>query len=166
MALQAQWDIGSSAFTLSAKAWSLIQATSIDDVHPSSVVAAEALGSMMIVDDRLIGKAVDALGGDKSFRLENLKLQFGLSSGGIPSQIRKSTAAIKAFLLITALKQHLDAEAIGDLLYEMLMCSRSLEAAPVSGSQLEGLTMLLECHCVDLSSEKRYRQRSWPLSWT
>ena len=155
MALQAQWDIGSSAFTLSGKLLSLIQATSVDDVHPNSVFAAEALGSMMIVDDRLIGKAVDALGGDKSFRLENLKLQFGLSSGGIPSQIRKSTAAIKAFLLITALKQHLDAEMIGELLYEMLTCSRSLEVTPVSSRQLEGLTQSLEGHCVEFLSREK-----------
>ena len=155
MALQAQWDIGSSVFSFSGKALSLIQAATVDDVHPSSVVAAEALGSMMIVDDRLIGKAVDALGGNKSFRLESLKLQIGLSSGGIPSQIRKCTPAIKTFLLITALKQHLDAEAIGDLLYEMLLCSKSLATLPVSSSQLRGLTVVLEGHCVELLSQEK-----------
>ena len=111
-------------------ALSFVIATSVDDVYPSSVLSAEALGSIMTIDDRLIGKAVDTLDGDKSFRLANLQLQFGLLAGGIPGQIRKSTAAIKAFLLFTILKQHLATEAIGDLLYEMLICFRSLKLCP------------------------------------
>lgn len=50
---------------------------------------------MIITSPSLIGKAVDALGGNKSFRIDNLKLVIGLSSNGVASEIRKSTPALR-----------------------------------------------------------------------
>ena len=58
----------------------LVKAGTVDDVQPAAVQAAEAIGSFMVVDKRLIGKAVDALGGSKSYRMESLKIQLGYMS--------------------------------------------------------------------------------------
>ena len=79
------WLLG---FRSSDKLQGLMMAATVDNVHQSAVYATEALGSIMVVDPQLIGKAVDILGGEKSFRLENLKLQFGLSSGPNSKVIR------------------------------------------------------------------------------
>jgi len=116
MALQPQFDVGSSAITLTGKALALIRAATIDDVRPAAFWAVEALGDLMIVDPTLIGKAVDGLGGDKSCRMENLKLQFGLSAADISSQIRQSSPAIRAFLLMSAFHTTHKSEDIAELL--------------------------------------------------
>ena len=106
MAVLKQWDIGSSVFSLKDMALGLLRAATVDDVQPAAVLAAEALESTLIVDSGLIGKAVDALGGGKSYRVENLKLQFGISSGGLASEFRKSTGLIQCFLLMCGLRLH------------------------------------------------------------
>ena len=152
--IQTQWDIGSSIFSASGKALELIRAATVDDVQPAAVYAVEALGSHMIVDPYLIGKAVDALGGSKSYRLHSIKLQFGISSGGISSQLRQSTAATKTFLLISVLKLHLPATDIADVLYEMLAQSRGLDTTPVSSTQLCTLIQSIEGHSVNLLSNE------------
>ena len=130
VAVQPQWDIGTSAFALTEKSWGLFRAATVDDVQPIAVLAAEVLGSQVIADSHLIGKAVDALGGDKSYRMDSIKLYLGLSSGGIASQIRQSTPAIRTFLLVTALRLHMLSEEIGDVLYDLLVRSKTIDDVP------------------------------------
>ena len=152
--VQPQWDVGSSAFSLSGKIWGLMKAATVDDVQPASVYAIEAIGRLMTVDPHLIGRAVDALGGNKSYRIDTIKLHLGLSSGGIPSQIRLSTAATRTFILVTALRLHLSAKDIGNLLYEFLVESEVIEELPVSASQLTSLVGSLEGHSLALMEEE------------
>ena len=152
--IQAQWDIGSSIFSASGKALELMRAATVDDVQPVAVYAVEALGTHVIVDPHLIGKAVDALGGSKSYRLHRIKLQFGISSGGISNQLRQSTAATKTFLLISVLKLHLPATDIADVLYEMLAQSEGLDTPPVSSTQLCTLVQSIEGHSLNLLSNE------------
>ena len=148
--VQPQWDIGNSAFSVSGKIWGLMKAATVDDVQPAAVYAAEAIGSQMIVDPHLIGKAVDALGGDQSYRLDNIKLHIGLCSGGVAGQVRLSPAATKAFLLITVLRLHMQADEIGDLLFEFIVESNLIEKAPVSSKQLRDFVRSVESHSLKL----------------
>ncbi|MCJ1437992.1 hypothetical protein MMC27_007379 [Xylographa pallens] len=150
MALQTQWDIGTSAIPLTSKAWNLIRVATMDDVQPAAFYAAEALGYHMILDQHLIGKAVDALKGNRNYRLENIKLQFGLSSSGIAAQVRGSIAATRTFLLISALKMRLDSDAIAETLYEMMIHTGVLGTIPVSSQQLKSFVQSMEGHSADL----------------
>ncbi|MCJ1421001.1 hypothetical protein MMC32_007363 [Xylographa parallela] len=150
MALQPQWDIGSSAITLTSKAWNLIRVATMDDVQPAAFYAVEALGCHMILDEHLIGKAVDALKGNRSYRLENIKLQFGLSSSGIAAQVRGSIAATRTFLFISALKMRLDSDAIAETLYEMMIHTGVLGTIPVSSQQLRSFVQCVQGHSSDL----------------
>ena len=155
LAVQAQWDIANSAFALNDKLLGLVKAATVDDVQPQAVYAAEALGWHMIIDDRLIGKAVDALGGDQSYRLSNIRLHFGLSKGGVPSQIRQSTPAIKTFLLVTVLSLHMEAWEIGNVLYELLVQSKAIDKAPVSATQLTNMVSSIQGHARLLEQRER-----------
>ena len=154
MALSKQWDIGSSVFNLKDMALGLLRAATVDDVQPAAVLAAEALGSTLIVDPTLIGKAVDALGGGKSYRIENVKLQLGISSGGLASEVRKSTPLIRCFLLMSGLRLHLEAREIGELLYELLAQNGLLAITPVSPAQLTALTEALESNVAILLAQE------------
>ncbi|MCJ1326780.1 hypothetical protein MMC10_003446 [Thelotrema lepadinum] len=131
-----------------------MKAATVDDVQPAAVYAAEAIGSQLVVDPHLIGKAVDALGGHQSYRIQSIKLQLGLSSGGIPSQMRLSVPATQTFCLVTALRLHLPASEIGNLLYEFLVESRAIETTPVSASQLASLVDSIEGHCVMMQEQQ------------
>ena len=51
--VSAQWDIGYSAFSLGGAALSLMKAAIVDDIQPAAIYAAEALGSIMLVDPKL-----------------------------------------------------------------------------------------------------------------
>ncbi|KAI9679328.1 MAG: hypothetical protein M1817_005348 [Caeruleum heppii] len=155
MSVSKVWELGGSAFNGLDRIHSLIKAATVDDVQPAAVLAAEALGSTLIVSDRLIGRAVDALGGSDSFRLQNVQLQLGLSAGGIAAEIRKSSSATKTFLLITVLKLHLDAEEIGDFLFEMLSKSEQLHMPSVSPRQLTSLVDAVAGHAQKLLASER-----------
>ncbi|MCJ1394340.1 hypothetical protein MMC18_007218 [Xylographa bjoerkii] len=155
MALQTQWDIGSSAITLTNKAWSLVRAATMDDVQPAAFYAAEALGYHMILDEHLIGKAVDTLQGNKNYRLENIKLQIGLSSSGIAAQVRGSIAAIRTFLLISALNMILDSDAIAETLYELMAHTGVLGTIPVSSQQLESFVQSVQGHSAGLFASQQ-----------
>ncbi|MCJ1383550.1 hypothetical protein MMC17_006664 [Xylographa soralifera] len=136
MALQTQWDIGSSAITLTSKAWNLIRAATMDDVQPAAFYAAEALGYHMILDEHLIGKAVDTLQGNRNYRLENIKLQFGLSSSGIAAQVR-------------------DSDAIAETLYVMMIHTGVLGKIPVSSQQLKSFVQSVQGHSADLLASQQ-----------
>ena len=154
MALQTQMDVGSSAITLTGKALALFRAATMDDVQPAAFLAAEALGDIMMVDPSLIGKAVDTLGGNKSYRLENLKIQLGLSATGIPSQKRQSVSATRTFLLISAFCSAQRPGVLAELLYQMLSYSKRLDFIAVSCFQLESLIHSVEGHSVSLLSKE------------
>jgi hypothetical protein len=64
--VSASWDVAASTFAISDKVVSLLRAASIDNVQPSTVYVAEAIGDLIIVEPTLIGTAVDALGGGES----------------------------------------------------------------------------------------------------
>ena len=152
--VQPQWDLGSSIFSTGDKLVGLMKAATIDDVQPAAVFAAEAIGSQIMVDPHLIGRAIDALGGTQSYRLQTLKLQIGYSAGGIPSQIRQSTPAIKTFILVTALRLHLPAKDIGDLLYEILIENGEIENTPISIGQLTSFVGSIEGHCLAMKEQE------------
>jgi hypothetical protein len=150
MSIQKQWDPAVSAFNTLDRITSLVKAATVDDVLPQAVIAAEHLGSLMIVHPQRIGQAIDALGGSNSFRLENVKLSLGLSSGGIAAQVRKSTPAIRCFLFAACLSLHLTPTEIGSFLYEMMEHAGLLEAVPVSPAQLVSFVSTLEGHMKEL----------------
>lgn len=150
MSIQKQWDPAVSAFNTLDRITSLVKAGTVDDVQPQAVIAAEHLGSLMIVHPQRIGQAIDALGGSNSFRLENVKLSLGLSSGGIAAQIRKSTPAIRCFLFAACLSLHLTPNEIGSFLYEMMEKAGLLETVPVSPAQLASFVNTLEGHMKEL----------------
>ena len=145
--IQPQWDIGTSAFTAGGQLLGLIAAATQDDVQIAAVIAAEAIGSLMIVDPALIGQAVDALNKNKNFRVESIKLHLGLSKGGISGQLLQSSAALRTFLLISVLRRGMEAADIGHLLYEMLAKIRGANMPPVSSSQLQSFVQSLEGYC-------------------
>ena len=164
--IQSQWDIGNTAFTAGTSVFGLIVAATQDDVQVAAVMAAEAIGSQMIVDTgshspwtihafaypqiALIGHAVDALNEDKNFRLEKVKLHLGLSKGGISGQLQQSSAAVRTFLLISVLRLGLNACEIGDILYEMLAEIKGVDMLPVSPSQLRSFVESLEGHSLKM----------------
>lgn len=126
----------------------------MDDVQPQAVIAAQHLGDLMIVHPDRIGQAVDALGGSESFRIENIKLSMGLSSGGIAAQVRKSTSAIRCFLFATCLSLHMTPDEIGAFLYEMMERAGLLDIVPVSPAQLTSFISTLEGHMKELLSRE------------
>ena len=152
--IQPQWDVATSIFSASDKIWGLVKAATVDDVQPAAVYAAEAIGSQLVVDPHLIGKAVDALQGHQSYRMQSIKLQLGFSSGGIPNQMRLSGPATRTFCLVTALRLHLPATEIGNLLYELLVESKTIETTPVSAAQLASLVDSIEGHCVMMQDQQ------------
>lgn len=149
MSISKQWDIGSSAFSITNVALGLVSAATVADVQPAAILAAEALGSTLIVDPTLI------LGGGKCYRIENVKLQLGISSEGLASELRKSTPFIRCFLLMSGLRLHLEAREIGELLYELLVQNGLLATTPISPAQLTTLTEALESNVMmSLAKEK------------
>lgn len=147
-----QWDVGASAFSIGGGALSLLKAASVDNVHPSAVYVAEAIGGFVTVEPRLIGSAVDALGGGESFRLANLRLTIGLTSGGVAAEVRKSTRAIRCFLLMTGLRLFLQKDEIAEVLYELHVQSSQINNMPVSETQLASLVDVLQAHSLKLFS--------------
>ncbi|MCJ1251034.1 hypothetical protein MMC30_008265 [Trapelia coarctata] len=137
MALQPQLDVPSSAITLTGKALALIRAATMDDVQPAAFWAAEALGDIIIVDPALIGRTL------------------GLSAAGIPSQIRQSVPATRAFLLMSALYSSHTPDAIAELLYQMLSYSKKLDSIAVFITQLESLLQSVDGHSVCLLSKEK-----------
>ena len=150
MTLQPQLDVASSVFDITKGTWGLIRAATVDDVQPTAVNAIEALGSHMIIDTHLIGKAYDALGGNKSYKIDSLKLHVGLSTGGIATQVRRSSSAICTFLLITVLKEHLEAPDIADVIYEFMVQTNVLDLVPISNTQLCAVVQSIEGHCLSV----------------
>ena len=116
-------------------------------------LALERLGARLIVSSKLIGDGVDALKGSESIRLTDARLLLGLAWGGVAAQIRLSSACVRAFLLISAIKMcSYDDQNITDIIYEYLSRAKLLDSVPVSVHQLRGLIDVLSGHCDALLS--------------
>lgn len=110
-------------------------------------LAIERLGARLIVAPKLISDGVDALKGNESVRLADARLLLGLSWGGVAAQMRLSTACVRAFLLITALKIcAYDHQGIAEIIYEYLSSAKLLDLEPVSVRQLTGLVDVMSGH--------------------
>lgn len=133
--VQKQWDIGVTSIASADRLLELIRGASEDNVQPQAVLALCALGSAIHPHQRLIGEGVNALGGTKNVRIENMKLSFGLQFGGTALYLRQSTPGVAAFLLVCALKLwHVD-DDVGDILYEMALASGVISRWPASVQQ-------------------------------
>ncbi|KAL8922038.1 MAG: hypothetical protein Q9172_003721 [Xanthocarpia lactea] len=134
-AVQKQWDIGVTSIASADRLIELIRGASEDNVQPQAVLAICALGSAIHPHQRLIGEGVNALGGTKNVRIENMKLSIGLQFGGTALYLRQSTPGVAAFLLVCALKLwHVD-DDVGDILYEMALASGVISRWPASAQQ-------------------------------
>ena len=110
-------------------------------------LALERLGARLIVSPKLISDGVDALKGNESVRLADARLLLGLSWGGIAAQMRLSTACVRAFLLLSAIKVcAYDDRGIADIIYEYLSSAKLLDFEPVSVQQLKSLVDVLSGH--------------------
>jgi hypothetical protein len=149
-AVQKQWEApatGTLAFAAWDKLSALLKATSQDDVQAPTVIALEKIGIRCLVNPELIGRGVDALGGNESIRISETKLLFGFARGSTALELRKSTACVQGFLLIASLENFgLTAKEVGEVMFEILVSSGDLEATPVSTKQLTKLIKVLSGH--------------------
>lgn len=120
--------------------FSLVQATSQDDVQAQAVIAFETLGAECLVSSDLIGEGIDALNGNESVRLRDTQALIGLRNDHTVAELRKSTSCIQAFLLVTALEMcGYDDTDVAEVLYQMMACKGLLKKTPVSKAQLRAL---------------------------
>jgi hypothetical protein len=150
-AVQKQWEAPATG-TLAFAAWdrlsALLKATTQDDVQASAVMAIEKIGFRCLVNPELIGRGIDALGGNENIRISETKLLFGIARGGTALESRKSTPCVQGFLLIASLQNcGLTIKEVGEILFEILASSGDLAATPVSTQQLTKLVKVLSGHC-------------------
>lgn len=153
-ALRPSWDIPGSTFKTLELLQGLIKASSQDDVHPQAILAAEALGAGVLVAPERIKDALEALGANKSFRLEQTRISVGLMYGNTQRAIQSSTPLLQFFILSSAFRLIYIDEEIGDIIFEMMSESGLLSKYPVSPSQLSRLTGQVSGHselCVPLN---------------
>ncbi|KIW18621.1 hypothetical protein PV08_02910 [Exophiala spinifera] len=130
------FEIGGSVFNSLNALRSLIAATSEDDVHTQAVLAVEQLGACVPVSPERIDEAVNALGGQTSIPVQNLKASIGITSGGLCMVMRQSTPLLQFFVLCAACKVTLLDEECGNLMFEMLKTSKVLAKLPCSAVQI------------------------------
>lgn len=101
-------------------------------------LAIKPLGVSLIVMSNLISDGVNALKGNKSIQLADVRLLLGLSWGGLAAQMRLATACVRAFLLISALRICVyDDLGIAEIVYKYLSGAKLLDLGPVSVQQLK-----------------------------
>ncbi len=130
------FEIGGSVFNNLNALRRLIAASSEDDVHTQAVLAMEQLGTCIPVSPERIDEAVNALGGQTSVRVQNLKASIGIASGGLCRIIRQSTPLLQFFVLCAACKVTVLDEDCGALMFEMLKTSKALAKLPCSAAQI------------------------------
>jgi hypothetical protein len=130
------FEIGGSVFNSFKALRGLIAVTSEDDVHTQAVLAVEQLGACIPVAAERIDEAVNALGGNTSIRVENLKASIGISSGGLCKVMRESTPLLQFFALCAACKTIFLDDECGTLMFEMLKTSKVLAKLPCSAIQI------------------------------
>ena len=115
--------------------------------HDILQFAFESIGAKMIVDPQLIGGAVTALKGNESVRFANMKLLVGIQSGGLVAKLRESSACVRTFLLLTALKAcSYDEQEISDILYQIMVTAGLLDQVAVAPRQLKDIVRALSGH--------------------
>ena len=129
-------ELGGSVFNSLKALRGLIAATSEDDVHTQAVLAVEQLGACIPVAAERIDEAVNALGGNTSIRVQNLKASIGISSGGLCKVMRESTPLLQFFALCAACKVIFLDDECGTLMFEMLQTSKVLAKLPCSAIQI------------------------------
>lgn len=130
------FEIGGSVFNTAKSLYSLIAATSQDDVHTQAVLVAERLGASIPAAPERIAEAVDALGGQTSVQVENLKAMVGITSGGLCKAIRECTPLVRFFVLCAGCKTILLDTECSTLMFEMLKTSNVLSSFPCSPAQI------------------------------
>ena len=111
----------------------------------------ERIGGYLNVGGPLYSNAIDALGGNKSVRFANAKLLIGLSWGGVADQLRHSSAGVRTFLLMAALKGCMyDDGGIGQILYDFMDVHGILHHQAASIRQLQSLVSILSGNCEPL----------------
>lgn len=124
----------------------LVKASSQDDVHPQAVLAAEALGAGILVAPVRIKDALQALGANESFRLQQTRISIGLMHGNTQRAIQSSTPLLQFFVFCTAFKLIYVDEAIGDIMFEMMSTTGLLAKHPISPPQLTRLLNQVSAH--------------------
>lgn len=144
--LQLQWDVGKTIFDNLSSLRNLVAAAGLDDVQPQAVLAAEALGTGILINTKRFNDAIDALGGNESLRLSEIKATIGLSSGGLRMHMRQSSALVRFFALCASLKLCFIDDEVGSLIFNMLAESNLLAKVPASSTQLSSLVSQLSGH--------------------
>ena len=152
------FEVGGTSIFAASNIWNLMRSLSVDNVQPLALAAAHELGAIIPFSDQLLHKAILALKGNESFRIENLKTVIGLSQGGTVKALRESTPLIAFFLLVTAWRPCYTNSDLGDLIYHMLAESGLLKRYPVASFQLCDLIQSFSGHSetllpIDLMSE-------------
>ncbi|KFY85042.1 hypothetical protein V500_08766 [Pseudogymnoascus sp. VKM F-4518 (FW-2643)] len=130
------FEIGGSVFNTAKSLYSLIAATTQDDVHTQAVLVAERPGASIPAAPERIAEAVDALGGQTSVQVENLKAMVGITSGGLCKAIRECTPLVRFFVLCAGCKTILLDTECSTLMFEMLKTSNVLSSLPCSPAQI------------------------------
>lgn len=85
--------------------------------------------------------------GNESIRLASTKLFIGIQAGGLIARLRESTACIRSFLLIAALKAcSYEEREIADILYQFMVTTGLLNVTAVALRQLQDLVRGLSGH--------------------
>lgn len=100
------------------------------------MLAAQQLGACIPAASERISEAVDALGGQDSVKVSNLKVSIGISSGGLCKVMRQSTPLLQFFVLCAACKTTLLDDECSTLMFEMLKTSTVLAKLPCSAGQI------------------------------
>ena len=133
------FEIGGAFFNTAQALQSLIAGYSEDDVHNQALIAAGYLGVYIPVAPKRINESVDALGGQTSVNVENVKASIGIYSGGLCRIIRQATPLIQFFALCASFKTVFLDDECGNLIFEMIDQSGVLEKCPCSAEQLTRL---------------------------
>jgi len=121
-----------------------IELLSTDDIHPHAVDAAIRLGDSLFVSKRQISNAVDALGGDQSYRSQRLKWSVGLARGQALAKLRGSRGGIATVQLLAALEPYMKGEELNQFISELMVQTTVLDHSPVSSEQFGQLIEQLE----------------------
>lgn len=99
----------------------IIAACSADDVQLQAVLAFETLGQELLVHPDRINDAVDALGGSRNQRLNQLQLTVGYNGDSLANRIRNSLGCTQAFALVMACRTCYDDSTVGKIIQKLMV---------------------------------------------
>lgn len=108
-------------------------------MQPQAILAAEAIGTGLLVAPKRIAEAIDSLGGNQSVRLGSIKVNAGLVAGRTCAPMRQSTPLLQFYPFCTACNPMFLDDEIGALLLEMMTESGLYSKYTVTASQLARL---------------------------